>query len=342
MYVPLAERLEAVSQLAQTDRGARDMTKQSLEQHVGVVRDNLESERKLRQRETRATADLLQEYRRTVTEETEARIALEDAHSNDMSGLNDRIENALRVNGDHLLKLGEEIRQVAAGSSMEIQSHAREVNQVRAATELCQVDVVSARERLEERMLQLEGKFHELKRKGCFQIQQSLPSLFDDSPAGDGDGGGGAAASNANIAKITQACVGSPELQRLLLRTIVDWQEAEAQAQAQPQAQPQSPQHVRPTPSFMTPASLMAPMSPTSLRPQAQLPAAAVTFNVVPVPGSASYSVSGSPVTSSNRSPVSSPSRRMAVPLGSLNHQQLQQHQQQQPRTNLSSVTSLR
>merc|ERR1712007_408376 len=107
--------------------------------------------------------------RQAVSDETSARIKLEDKHNENMGRLNERIDASQRTNVEHLQDLTERIKNVSVNHSSEVQGCVRQVHQTQAAAEAVQTDMGSIRNQLEERIMKLDSQFQDLKLKKPLQ-----------------------------------------------------------------------------------------------------------------------------------------------------------------------------
>lgn len=166
---PLGQRLDSVSEMIHSERCAREMMKQGLEHQLNGVRESLEASRVTRKKDVETMSSLIHDYRQAVSDETSARIKLEDKHNENMGRLNERIDASQRTNVEHLQDLTERIKNVSVNHNSEVQGCVRQVHQTRAAAEAVQTDMGSIRNQLEERIMKLDSQFQDLKLKKPLQ-----------------------------------------------------------------------------------------------------------------------------------------------------------------------------
>lgn len=162
---PLAERLDSMSHQIQSERVARDMVKQGIEQQILHVRETLEGERKVRQKESQATASLVREFQQALAAGVSSRVALEELHKDSVARVHDRIESVSRSQIEQIQDASDQIRVAAANSHAEMHDYTRHVHRTRVAAETLQIDVGLHGNTLEEKVARLETCFEELKRK---------------------------------------------------------------------------------------------------------------------------------------------------------------------------------
>lgn len=162
---PFAERLDSMSHQIQSERVARDMVKQGIEQQILHVRETLEGERKVRQKESQATASLVREFQQALAADVSSRVALEELHKDSVARVHDRIESVSRSQIEQIQDASDQIRVAAANSHTEMHDYTRHVHRTRVAAETLQIDVGLHRNTLEEKVVQLETCFEELKKK---------------------------------------------------------------------------------------------------------------------------------------------------------------------------------
>merc|ERR1712137_1038773 len=169
---PLGQRLDSVSEMIHSERCAREMMKQGLEHQLNGVRDFLDESRVARKRDTETMTSLIHDYRQAVTDETSARIKLEEKHNENMGKLNEKIDASQRTNVEHLQDLTERIKNVSVNHNAEVQDCAQQVLQTRATAEAVQTDMGGIRDQLEERIVKLDSQFQDLRLKKPLQCYE--------------------------------------------------------------------------------------------------------------------------------------------------------------------------
>eukprot|EP00811_Abedinium_folium_P029221 NODE_4582_length_1873_cov_7.302978.p1 GENE.NODE_4582_length_1873_cov_7.302978~~NODE_4582_length_1873_cov_7.302978.p1 ORF type:complete len:402 (+),score=144.91 NODE_4582_length_1873_cov_7.302978:166-1371(+) len=153
---PLGERLEAMQQIVQTERRAREMTQSSLEEQLGAVCNSIEEDRVAHQRDQTQIASLVKNYGFAVSDEVAARMHFEGRQNRAMDRMHDRIEAALRSNALHLEDLGSEIQRLGRNVAREIDTHSDQVARHSVTTDACMEDLVGLEMQFEERLTEVE------------------------------------------------------------------------------------------------------------------------------------------------------------------------------------------
>jgi len=174
----LAERVEAVSQIAHSERNMREALKEGIGRQVQNVRDALEADRVTRKNENIAFAGLLEDLRRSLQDEGRARESLEDRRHQDMSTLQDRIDTLSRFQADSKQDLEVYMKQLTTQASrlfqasQELEDNNRQALQLRSTVESAQVEANSRFQRLEDRSSTTESRLSEVSNRAASQFNQ--------------------------------------------------------------------------------------------------------------------------------------------------------------------------
>lgn len=175
---PLMERLDSMSHQIESERVARDMAKQGIEQQILHVHETLEGERKVRQKETKAAEALIRQFHQGVAAGTSSRVALEELHKDDVARVHDRIESVSRSQIEQIQDASDQIRAASASSHVEMHDYVRHVQRTRVAAESLQIDAGLHRDQLDEKVFRLETCFEDLKRKKFLPPEPMVRSAF--------------------------------------------------------------------------------------------------------------------------------------------------------------------